>query len=364
MAKEKKEMSPLLARLKKASTIQLSDCLETSSIMERTNTPTSIPALNVILSGDLNKGLTSGVTVFCGESRTGKSILSLVCAKAYMDRFEDAVLLFYDSEMGASKKYFESIGIDPNRVLHTPITDIEMLKFDIVAQLEQIQRGDHVVIVIDSVGNLASKKETQDAIDQKSVSDLSRAKALKSFFRLVTPQVNFKDIPLVCISHSYQNISAYVPTAVLSGGQGILYSSDLVVYMSRSQEKQGTDLIGYNFNMTIMKSRHVREKAKIPLTSLFNGGISKWSGLLDMALASGNVISQTKGWYQRVNKETGEVEDKKYRAKETNCEDFWKPVLEDRGFQKWVNDTFSIANSKLLADNDTVVNEQFTDSSL
>ena len=72
-------------------------------------------------------------------------------------------------------------------MLHTPITDVEKLKFDIIGQLENIERNDKVVIVIDSIGNLASKKELEDAINEKSVTDMSRAKALKGLFRMITP---------------------------------------------------------------------------------------------------------------------------------------------------------------------------------
>lgn len=211
-------MSNLLDRLKKASKIAYTDCLSDSTLTERTVIDTGVPAINIVFSGAIDGGYTSGVTVLCGESRTFKSVLALICAKKYLDKFPDSVLVFYDSEMGASKDYFNSVGIDPQRVLHVPIADIEELKFDIVSQLQELNRGDRAVFVIDSVGNLASKKETQDAIDEKSVADMSRAKALKSLFRLITPQLNFKDLPCICISHTYKSIGSFIPTDVLSGG--------------------------------------------------------------------------------------------------------------------------------------------------
>ena len=130
----------------------------------------------------------------------------MICAKAYLDKYEDAVLLFYDSEMGAGTKYFESLDIDTERVLHTPITDIEQLKFDIVAQLEEVKRGDHLIIIVDSVGNLASKKEVEDALNEKSAADMTRAKQLKSLTRLITPHLNLKNIPMVIINHIYMDM--------------------------------------------------------------------------------------------------------------------------------------------------------------
>ena len=118
-------------------------------------------------------------------------------AGAYLKEHKDAVLLFYDSEFGSPQSYFEAFGIDTSRVLHTPITDVEQLKFDLVGQLDNIDRKDKVIIVIDSIGNLASKKELEDALNEKSVADMSRAKAIKGLFRMVTPYLTMKDVPLL-----------------------------------------------------------------------------------------------------------------------------------------------------------------------
>ena len=158
-------MNPLMARLKKASKIAETSSLAENEILGNVECAhIGIPALDIAFTGELDGGLMSGLTAVAGPSRVFKSVISLVCAKAYLDKYDDAVMLFYDSEMGASKEYFKSVGIDLDRVLYTPITDIEVLKFELMAQLEQIKRGDHVVIVVFSVGNLALKKEVEDAL--------------------------------------------------------------------------------------------------------------------------------------------------------------------------------------------------------
>lgn len=197
----------LLDRLKKASKIELTDTLNHSEVFNKKDVvQTHVPALNIALGGSLDGGLMPGLTMIAGESKHFKSIYALICAKAYLDKYEDAVLLFYDSEMGAGTKYFESLDIDTERVLHTPITDIEQLKFDIVAQLEEVKRGDHLIIIVDSVGNLASKKEVEDALNEKSAADMTRAKQLKSLTRLITPHLNLKNIPMVIINHIYMDM--------------------------------------------------------------------------------------------------------------------------------------------------------------
>ena len=93
----------------------------------------------------------------------------------------------------------------------------------------------------------------------------------------------------------------------------------------------------------------------------FEGGINRWSGLLEMALASGHVVKPSNGWYQKVNVETGEIYEKKYRASETNTADFWKDIINDQTFKDWVKRTFRIANDKLIKD-DLTTSE--TDSSI
>ena len=88
------------------------------------------------------------------------------------------------------------------RVLHTPITDLEELKFDMMSQLPSLEKGDKVIIVVDSIGQLASKKEVDDALAEKSTQDMTRAKVLKSVFRMVNPHLNMKDIPFIGIAHT------------------------------------------------------------------------------------------------------------------------------------------------------------------
>ena len=146
--------------------------------------PTDVPMLNVALSGSLEGGLAPGLTVLAGPSKHFKSSFALKIASAYMKKYPEAVMLFYDSEFGSPQEYFQNFDIDTDRVLHTPITNVEELKFDLINQLEQIDRDDKVIVIIDSIGNVASKKELEDTLNEKSVADMSRAKALKGLFRM------------------------------------------------------------------------------------------------------------------------------------------------------------------------------------
>jgi RecA/RadA recombinase len=208
----------LLDKLAKNSTVKLSSVLSESKFFgEKGVTTTDLPILNLAFSGSLKGGFKSGLTQFAGPSRHFKSNLALFCVKAYMEKHKDAVCLYYDSEFGSPPAYLETFGNDLGRVLHTPVIHVEQLKFDIVAQLDNIERGDKVIIFIDSIGNLASKKETEDALEQKSVADMSRAKAIKSLFRIVTPQLTVKDITCIAINHTIQEMGLY-PKTIVTGG--------------------------------------------------------------------------------------------------------------------------------------------------
>jgi RecA/RadA recombinase len=342
----------ILDKIKKNTTIKDSSVLATSKFFQKKDMiPTSIPAINVALSGRLDGGLTPGLTMWAGPSKHFKTAFSLLMAKSYMDKYEDAALLFYDSEFGTPQSYFDSFGIDTNRVIHTPLTNVEQLKFDIMQQLDGVERGDHLIIVIDSIGNLASKKEVEDAMEGKSVGDMTRAKQMKSLFRMITPHLNLKDIPLVVVNHTYMEIGLY-PKAIVGGGTGSYYSADNIFILGRQQEKDGTELMGYNFIINVEKSRYVREKAKIPVTVMFDGGISKWSGLLEMALESGHVVKPSNGWYSRVDKTTGEIEEKKWRIKDTDSKEFWLQVLMDKSFQQWVIENYQISSGSIMQNMD------------
>ena len=346
----------VLSKLKKNSTIKETAILSESKFFTKKDmVPTSIPVINIALSGRLDGGLTPGLTMWAGPSKHFKTAFSLLMANAYLEKYEDAALLFYDSEFGTPQSYFTSFGIPMERVLHTPITDVEQLKFDVMKQLDQIERKDKVIIIIDSIGNLASKKEVEDAMNEKSVADMSRAKQIKSLFRMITPHLTLKDIPMVVVNHTYKEIGLF-PKDIVGGGTGSYYSADNIYIIGRQQEKVGTEIVGYHFIINVEKSRHVREKSKIPVTVTHDGGISRWSGLLDIAMDGGFVVKPSNGWYSRVNMDTGEVEEKKFRMKETNTSDFWLPILQNAVFTDWVRDKYQVAHGAIVKDDEV---EQF-----
>lgn len=340
-------------RLIKNSTIDLTSTLLDSKIFTKKDMiPTPVPMINVALSGSVDGGITPGLTMLAGPSKHFKTGFALLMASSFLRKYKDGIVLFYDSEFGTPQSYFTTFNIPFDSVVHTPITDVEELKFDIMSQMKELTREDRVMIIIDSIGNLASKKEVDDALDGKSVADMSRAKQLKSLFRMITPHLSLKDIPMVVVNHTYKEIGLY-PKDIVGGGTGSYYSSDAIWILGRQQDKDADGINGYHFVINIEKSRYVKEKSKIPITVSFNGGINRWSGLLDVALDGGYIVKPKAGWYATVDKETGEVRQPSMRAGDiVDNKEFWTKMFQDTDFAEYIKNTYKMAMGSIMESED------------
>ncbi len=216
-------MNPLLKKLLKTTKIKSADILTKSAMfVGKDVTSTSIPAINIALSGDIDGGLCSGLLSIAANSRHFKTSYAMVLASAYLNKHPDSMMIYYDSEFASSKASLESFGIDTDRVLHIPITNIEEFTFDVMQKFDNdnpdgIKRGDKVFIVVDSIGNLASVRESDNAIEGNSALDMTRAKALKSTWRMITPHLTLKNITMVVIQHVYEEMKLY-GKQIMGGG--------------------------------------------------------------------------------------------------------------------------------------------------
>lgn len=337
-------MVSLAERLIKNSSSDNTSLIAESVIYnEKDMIQTSVPALNIALGGAVNKGLTPGLTVIAGESKRFKSLFSLIMGAAFQKKYPDGVLLFYDSEFGTPKSYFSALGIDMDRVVYTPVTDVEQLKFDATKQLDGLTREDHVMFILDSLGNLASKKEVDDALEGKSVADMSRAKQIKSFFRIVTPHLTIKDIPFVVVNHTYKEQGLF-PKDIVSGGTGPYLSADTIWIIGRRQETSGTGakktIDGYQFIINVEKSRYVKEKSKIPITVTYEGGIQKWSGILDLAIEAG--VLETVGRSVVFGNEKHTIDSIE------NDDNFWVKVFAESSLNQYITDKYTLSNTRSI----------------
>lgn len=343
----------LLARLKKTSSIEESSVFSDSelyTLKEYISTP--IPMVNLALSGKFfDGGITRGSTVIAGASRSFKTMLGLLCLRAYLDKYDDAIGMIYDSEFSMTPEYLGTFGIDPDRVFISPIADLDKLKNDIINQVDAIQPGEHVFILIDSLGNLASLKEITDAQDGKSTQDMTRAKMMKSFFRMVTPRVNLKNIPLFTINHVYETQEMYSKT-IISGGTGIMLGANTALIISR-RKNQNKDEEGFEFVIKIEKSRFIKEGLKFPLVIPSAGGIKRWSGLFDLALETGHIVKE--GMKYAVPEIPGF--EKVWKKEIEDSDEFWEMMLSNTTFRKDVENGIkvSVEQSSLFKNGENVI---------
>lgn len=317
---------------------------------------TSVAVINAMMSGDIDGGVMPGTTVVCGDSRTFKSGYCLANVKSFLDEKPSGICLFYDSEFG-SGGLFESYGIDQDRVIHIPFTTVEDLKISISNMLNEIAVGDDVIIYIDSIGMVASKKETEDAMDGKVVADMTRAKAINSLFRIITPQLTLKSIPLFVINSFYADMSSPYAEPILRGGKGIFLAADTILFVTRSQDKDAEGLHGWNFNYTAMKSRYVKEKSKFSLNVRYDQGINENSGLFDWAVECGIVYSEKQGFY-KLNL-VGWDGEKSWRRAALEAEPkFFSDLKKNDSLKKWVKDKYMLESKPLMSDDTDSVDEE------
>jgi hypothetical protein len=338
----------LFKKLQKATVVNNSAAMDKSAFFNADDLISlPVPAMNLAYSGWLNGGFGPGMHLVCGPSKHFKSNLCLVAVKAFLDKYAESFIVFYDSEFGSLPDYWKSMDIDVSRVLHVPVRNMEELKFDIMKKLETFEEeqkaGDNtrIMFYVDSLGNLASKKEVDDALKESGAADMTRAKVGKSLARMITPYLKTLKIPFFGIQHTYDTMEMY-SKKVVSGGQGWVLSSDSIFIMGKRQVKDGSELAGFEFVMNTDKSRVIKEKSAIPITVTFSGGIDRFSGLLDIGQACGWVTKPKNGWYTRPSIK----DDRNWREKETRSEEFWGPLLDNQKFQEAVSALFKLTSPK------------------
>jgi hypothetical protein len=154
---------------------------------------------------------------------------------------------------------------------------------------------------------------------------------------------------MAVINHTYKEIGLY-PKDIVGGGTGSYYGSDNIWILGRQQDKDADGIAGYHFVINVEKSRYVKEKSKIPITVSFEGGINRWSGLLDVALDGGYVTKPKVGWFRVTH--LGE-DAKMYRAADiANNKDIWQDMLENTDFATYIESKYKMAMGSIIDDSD------------
>jgi len=206
-----KDMRGLMENISKKTSI----LIETDKT-KKTYIDTNIYMLNALLSKSiLNGGIPKNrFTVFAGEEAVGKSYLCYNIARNAQK--EGYSIIYIDTEFSIELSELSDFGVDtsPDKFMLIRSNRVEDLKMMLAQTLDKLKEQkingvdiDKTIIFLDSIGQLASVKEVTDAVDGKQKVDMSRAKAIKSLFRIITADLGFLNIPLVATNHVYMCVS-------------------------------------------------------------------------------------------------------------------------------------------------------------
>jgi RecA/RadA recombinase len=282
-----KNMRGMMENISKKTSILIDD---DNTIKTYINT--DIYMLNALLSKSILKGgiPKNRFTVFAGPEAVGKSYLCYNIARNAQK--EGYSVIYIDTEYSIELSELPEFGIDisPDKFMLIRSNKIEDLKMMLAQSLGQLKeekfKGNTIqktIIFLDSIGQLASKKEIDDAIEGKNKADMTRAKAIKSLFRIITADLGFLNIPLVATNHVYMTMDLF-PKAVQSGGKGVEYSASTIVYLTKAKLKTGQeddlDLGSSGIVVTALarKNRNAKPK-KIKFEINHTSGTNKFKGL-------------------------------------------------------------------------------------
>jgi RecA/RadA recombinase len=247
--------------------------------------------LNAALSGSMFGGIPNNkVTVFAGDPATGKTFFALGIVKAFLASDPKAKVFYYDTESAVTNQMLEERGIDPKRVAKSEPDTIEKFRNNAVKLLDNYAKLEDkfpLLVVLDSLSALPSKKEIQDVTEEKDTKDMTKPGIIKGTFRIIRLKLGKVGVPFIVTNHVYSTIGQYVNTKVPGGGMGAQYAADTLVMLSKKQEKVDDEIVGYIVHAHMRKSRLSRENTKVDTRILFNGGLDRYYGLLPYALASG-----------------------------------------------------------------------------
>jgi len=245
--------------------------------------------LNLLISANIKGGIPDNrITQLVGDPGTTKSYL----AKKIM---KDAIskgwrVAYCDTEGDLDIQDFEKDGLDISKILPVEeIDDASKLRSKLVNIINYVPANAKLMIVIDSLGNTASLKETEDALSGEDKADMTRAKILKSMFRIITRKAFKKRIPIIVVNHQYDSQGGYIQTKQIGGGSGSLYNSSIILELNKRQLKtdDNKEHIGINVRVKSKKNRFAKILKEIEFDLPFSEGILRYSKFDELCVEYG-----------------------------------------------------------------------------
>jgi len=254
-------------------------------------------ALNYLISGDFNKGIPLGkVTVFAGESGAGKSY---ICSGNIIRnaQAQGIFVVLIDSENALDEDWLKALGVD---TAESKLLKLSMAMIDDVAKTISTFMSDYkgladgerpkVLFVIDSLGMLLTLTDINQFDSGDLKGDLGRKpKALTALVRNCVNMFGSYNVGLVCTNHTYASQDMFDPDDKISGGQGFIYASSIVVAMKKLKLKEDedgnkiTDVMGIRAACKVMKTRYAKPFEGVQVKIPYETGMNPYSGLVDLA---------------------------------------------------------------------------------
>jgi hypothetical protein len=149
-----------------------------------------------------------------------------------------------------------------------------------------------MLLVLDSLGNLSTNKEMEDSESGSDKTDMTRARLIKAAFRTITLKLGVLGIPLLITNHTYDTQGMF-STKVQSGGSGVSYNNSISVFLGKSKEKDGDDVVGALIRSKLQKSRFTKENTQVEMKLYYDRGLDRYYGLLDLGLKY-DIITKSK----------------------------------------------------------------------
>jgi RecA/RadA recombinase len=200
--------------------------------------------------------------------------------------------LYFDTEAAITKSLLESRGIDTTRLVVVNVVTIEDFRnktlkaVDMYLKKTKSERSP-CIFVLDSLGMLSTNKEITDTLAEKDTRDMTKAQLIKGAFRMLTLKLGQANIPMIVTNHTYESMSLYGGKQ-MSGGSGLQYAASTIIYLSKSKEKDGTEVIGNIIKAKTQKSRLSKENQEVSIRLFYDDrGLDKYYGLLELGELGG-----------------------------------------------------------------------------
>lgn len=245
--------------------------------------------LNAVLcDGDIEGGMPMGRKIqLAGPSSTAKSLFASHLVKQFITKFPNGIIAFFESEGSSIAQMCKSFDIPAKNIMLLPVATVEQFRNQMVRILDKVLETKEnkrvpMMTVLDSLGMLASEKETADALAGSNKADMTRAKMIRSTMRCISLKLALAKIPLVIVNHTYAAVGSFFPTQAISGGGGTEYAPDVSLILGKAKEKDENKVqVGVRIRMVIHKSRYAKEGTVAQAKIFFKGGLFEYAGLAE-----------------------------------------------------------------------------------